>query len=125
MDWQLKERLKILYEGDQIDRKIKDAVERAIKTIEKKYRIEVNETNGTMLVTHLAMALMRIKKGEKVEGLSPIALEELKKEKEYENCMYFCTKLEEELGFLIPIGEKGYISLYLCNLINQERGEKE
>lgn len=119
MDKKIQQRLAILEAGDQLDANIKQVVIDGIKLIEDKFDILINEENGSMLVTHLAMALMRIKRGEDVEGLSEVALEEVRSQPHYDWCLEFCQWLEEQANLDIPEGEKGYIALHICSLLKE------
>ncbi|MFW6266561.1 MAG: PRD domain-containing protein [Halanaerobiales bacterium] len=119
MDKDIKNRLKILYEGDQIDKEIKEVVNKSLKMLETEYDLQLTEDNAAKFVTHLAMALMRIKNGEEVEGLNEVALQEVKQEEGYDFSLEFSKFIEDEVGLDIPGSEKGYIALHICNLINQ------
>lgn len=123
MDAKLKERLEILVAGDLLEEELKNKLESLLNDFELSYQVELNNDNAAMLVTHLPMALMRIKRGEAVEDLNEAVLAELKAEEFYNDCLEFIEKIEEETKVEIPEGEKNYLVLHFCNLIKQERGE--
>ncbi len=123
MEKKLKERLKILVAGEQLDADLKVKIESLLEKFESDFELEMNNENAAMLVTHLPMALMRIKRGEEVEDLNEIVLKELKKEEYYSPCLGFIKKIEAETEIEIPAGEKNYLALHFCNLIKQERGK--
>lgn len=122
MDAKLKERLEILVAGDLLTEELKNKLESLLTDFEASYQIELNNDNAAMLVTHLPMALMRIKRGEAVEDLNEAVLTELKAEEFYTDCLDFIEKIEVETGIEIPEGEKNYLVLHFCNLIKQQRG---
>lgn len=123
MDSSLKKRLEILVEGDQLEAELKIKIENLLEKFEDDFSLKLTNENATMLVTHLPMALMRIKRNEEVENLNEIVLTELKKEKYYPDCIEFIQKIEKKTEIIIPTGEKNYLALHFCNLIKNERGE--
>lgn len=123
MDSKLKQRLEILVEGDQLEAELKDKTESLLEKFELDFNIELKNKNAAMLVTHLPMALMRIKNGEEVEDLNEMVLAELKNEEFYSDCMNFIDQIETKTEIEIPTGEKNYLALHFCNLIKKERGE--
>lgn len=119
MDETLNLRLELLENSGEIDSNIRNAVVSFIKNIEDKYSIEVVEENGAMLVTHLAMALSRIKKGEEIDGVDEETFEEVKEMKVYDELPKFYKLMEEQLDIFIPQAEKDYIALHVCTLIKK------
>lgn len=124
MDSNLKKRLEILVEGKQLESKLKEKIEKLLVEFESSFEIELKNENAAMLVTHLPMALMRIKRGEEVENLDEMILLELKKENFYSDCMDFIGQIETKTEIEIPVGEKNYLALHFCNLLKQEGGQK-
>ncbi|MFW5687106.1 MAG: PRD domain-containing protein [Halanaerobium sp.] len=122
MDSKLKQRLEILVEGDQLDAELKEKIEILLKKFETDFDLKLTNDNAAMLVTHLPMALMRIKNDKEVEDLNEAVLKELKKEEYYEDCIDFIGKIENKTRINIPAGEKNYLALHFCNLIKQGRG---
>lgn len=117
MDDMLMLRLNLLVDSGEIDETIKDAVINFIKTIEKDYSIEIIEENGSMLVSHLAMALGRIKRGEEIQSIDEAIFKEVKETKTYRELDKYYSILEKDLNIQIPQVEKDYIALHLCTLI--------
>jgi len=124
MDSRLIKRLEILVEGEQLEAELKEKIEILLKKFESDFELELKNENAAMLVTHLPMALMRIKRGEEVEDLDEMILLELKKENFYSDCMDFIDHIETKTKIEIPAGEKNYLALHFCNLIKQERRKK-
>ncbi|MBU5438018.1 PRD domain-containing protein [Tissierella sp. MSJ-40] len=121
MDNTLKERLIILRQAGQIDNKIIDIVTEFMKMVENELNIKLNEENASMLVTHMAMTLSRIRKGEEIAPLDDSSLEELKSLAIYKRVQSLIVKIDEELQIGIPQSEFGYIALHLCNLGNIDK----
>ena len=121
MDDMLYMRLDLLEEAGEIDSSTKESVANFVKAIENKYFIKVTEENGSMLVTHLAMALSRIKKGKKIESINEELFEEVRKTKTYNKLPEHYKKIEDELNIIIPKEEKDYIALHVCTLIDKEK----
>lgn len=119
MDEMLNLRLELLENSGEIDSYTRKAVIGFTKNIEKKYSIEVKEENGVMLVTHLAMALSRIKKGEEIESIDEEIFKEVKTTKMYKELPEYYKLLEEQLDIFIPQNEKDYIALHVCTLIEK------
>lgn len=118
MDKTLKERLVILQQAGQIDDATVKSIEKFIKLIEEKLNIKVTEENGSMFVTHIAMAISRLKNGEEIAPLDDLLLSELKGTRIYPKIPSLIKELEERLKINIPESEYGYIALHLANLGN-------
>lgn len=119
MDEMLDLRLKLLEESGEIDSSIRNAVINFIKHIEDKYFIEVVEENGGMLVTHLAMAFSRIRRGEEIEDIDEEIFKEVKETEIYKELPDCYKLIEEQLDIFIPQTEKDYIALHVCTLIEK------
>ncbi|AOT70363.1 PRD domain-containing protein [Geosporobacter ferrireducens] len=127
MDDLLKQRLDILEESDQISPEIKIAVIDFAQEFEKKYALILTEENGSMLITHLAIALTRIKNGEEINAIDELVLDEVKQSKLYDELPKFYKRLEEQLSIKIPDSEKGFIAAHACTILSKlqnEGGEK-
>ncbi|GAA0182255.1 PRD domain-containing protein [Clostridium sediminicola] len=119
MEQLLKERLEILKGAEQIGEDIKNAVIDFAEDFEKKYSLTMTEENAAMLITHLAMALARIKKGEKVDEPNEFVLNEVKQTEIYDELPEFYEKIEGKLNLSIPDSEKGFIAIHVCTLMSK------
>lgn len=117
MNEELKLRLNILLGAGEIDEEIVASVEAFALLLQERYHITLTEENGSMMITHLAMALGRIKRGEEINGMDPAVLEEIKHNKVYQDLPHLYGKLEERLQLTLPESEKGYLALHLCSLL--------
>ncbi len=114
MDQLLAERLDILEAAGEISGEVRDAVILFAQGFEKKYSLMLTEENAAMLVTHLAMALARIKKGEAVEAMDESSMEEIRQSGIYNELPELYEMLENKLEIRLPDSEKGYIALHAC-----------
>ena len=109
-------RLGLLKDGGQIDQETYEKLLEVPVIIKDKWGIEVLEENGAMLITHMAAALMRVKRGETVSPMEEEILLQLKTEKDYENSRILLNIIEEELKITLPEEEREFIILHLCTL---------
>lgn len=109
-------RLNILLDTKQIDEKNFQILVKLIEMVEKELSIIVKEEKGSMFVTHMAIALMRIQKGEEIPPMDKDLLDEIKSSTAYKNIPKVIQKIEKEFNIKIPEDERGYIALHLCNL---------
>ena len=113
-------RLDIFKNTGMLSQENYEKVIKIIKYLEFK-NINIDEDNGSMLITHIVMYLNRLNKGEMIENLDEESLEELKSFNEYHNAEKIYLNFENILG-KINENEKGYILAHLINLL---KGEKE
>ena len=113
-------RLDIFKNTGMLSQENYEKVIKIIKYLEFK-NINIDEDNGSMLITHIVMYLNRLNKGEMIENLDEESLEELKSFNEYHNAEKIYLNFENILG-KINKNEKGYILAHLINLL---KGEKE
>lgn len=121
MDDMLLLRLNLLSDAGEIDEKIKYAIINFLENFKKAYSIEITEENGSMLVTHLAMALARIKRGEEIDTVDEEIFKEVKETNIYKEIPRFYAEIENELNIQIPEVEKDYIALHVCTLIEKSK----
>lgn len=119
MDQPLKERLDILKQAGEINDEIATTVIEFAQKLEKKYSLKITEENGSMLITHLSMALARIKRGEEISEIDKSTLKEIKETSIYEKLPEFYKEIEEKLQIKIPDSEKGFIAVHVCTLVSK------
>lgn len=120
MDEMLLVRLNLLVDAGEIDGAIKDAVIAFVKAVENRYSLAITEENGAMLVSHLAMALGRIRRGEKLEPIDSDIFAEVKEMPTYRELHELYVPLERSLEIRLPQAEKDYLALHLCALLEVE-----
>lgn len=109
-------RLNILKEAGQISEETFEALKRVINMLNDKFDIKLTEENGAMLITHLSVALERIKKGEIIEGIDSEIYEQIKNHPAYKECIKVLKSIEEESNIKIPENEETFIMMHLCTL---------
>mgnify|MGYP001004883494 CR=1 FL=1 len=114
----IRKRIKILHNGGAIDDEVSTLSFKTIARLEKS-EIKIDDEKGHMFLTHMAMSLQRIKKGEKVEPLKSYIIDELQNNKGHDQTKEFINFVEKEGNIKLPESEKGYILLHLCNLIGK------
>lgn len=123
MDQVLRERLDILREAREISDEIRDAVIEFTESFEKKYSLTMTEENASMLITHLAMALARIQRGEEIAAIDEPLMEEIRQNSIYCQMPEFYKILEDMLHIELPEAEKGYIALHACAIADKLQNE--
>ncbi len=116
MDDMLLMRLNLLSDAGEIDEDIIKIIIEFTKIIEKELSIIITEENGQMFITHMAMTLSRMKKGEEISPMDDSLLDEVKTSATYNKVPLLINKIEEKFNIDIPESELGYIALHLCNL---------
>lgn len=114
------QRLEILKNAEQVTEKMTEAIVKFGKAVEKGLGIELTEDNAAMLVMHFAVALSRIEKGELVNKMEEIIIDELKQTKGYPMLPSYLKVIEEYMGYKIPDVEFDYIAAHFCLLVEKE-----
>ncbi|MFW6280475.1 MAG: BglG family transcription antiterminator [Halanaerobium sp.] len=83
-----------------------------IKEIEENLEYKMADDSYIALMVHLAIALKRIKKGEKI-SIKPEVLDELKKNKEYLIASGLVKSIAKAFSVEIPEAEIGYVTMHL------------
>lgn len=117
MDEGLNLRLNLLVDAGEIDESIKEAVTDFIEEIEEDFKVSVDEENGAMLVSHLAMALGRIKRGEEINAMDEEIFKEVREAPIYTKMPKYYSKVEGRLNITIPQSERDYIALHVSTLV--------
>lgn len=75
-----------------------------------------------VLLTHISMALQRIKSGDIANEMDETLSHEISKSEFYDEVLDLASEILEVVPFELPKSEIGYIHIHLLNLLNQERG---
>jgi len=116
---EIKYRMDILKEVGQISLDSYEKVEKIINHFLSKHLIEINETNGAMLITHLCIALSRMEKGEKINRIEEEMFEEVRKNRFFAKAQEAMNEINMILGSEMPIEESGYMMMHLCVLFEK------
>lgn len=117
---ELTNRLIILKDAGQIDEEIYGKVIKIISLFRDNWNIELKEENGAMLITHLCIALQRIKNNCPAEKIDEELYEEVKSDKHFEICKKVLYDMKKEIDMEIPESEESFIIMHLCVLFEKE-----
>ena len=121
---ELDTRLTILKESGQIDEEIYKKMLEVISMFHKKWNIELKEDNGSMLITHLCIALQRVKNNCPAEKAEDDVYEEVKLSPYFEISTKVLSDIQKEVDMDIPESEKSFLMMLLCVLFQKENISK-
>lgn len=117
-------RLGILKDAGQIDEEVYRNVIKVISTFHDRWSIELKEENGAMLITHLCIALQRVKNNCPVEKIDEELYEEVKQNQYFGTSEKAFYTIKSEMNIDIPENEKSFLLMHLCVLFEKENIEK-
>jgi hypothetical protein len=85
-----------------------------------RWGIVLTEENGSRLVTHLAMALMRIFRGESVSSMDAEAVKEFRACGSFPKAVEIADDLIEWTKLDIPVSEREYLDTNICLILEDE-----
>jgi transcriptional regulatory protein LevR len=112
------ERLGILRDGKVISSEIESLVRRVISRFQARWDIVLTEENGDRMITHLAMALMRIARQEKITALEKDMLEEFRNANVFPRSMEIVEDLIAWTPMELPEVEKDYMVVNVCLILD-------
>jgi transcriptional regulatory protein LevR len=118
-------RLQILKDAGQISEQCYQSMLKLIDVLAEKWNIILNEENGAMLITHVAIAWERILKHEVINAIEELLYKEVESSKYFRQSQQILTDWELELKKAFPQVEKEYIMLHLCALLEKEEVRDE
>ncbi|CCY77864.1 PRD domain-containing protein [Brachyspira aalborgi] len=113
----LEDRLEILENSSVIDSDIKVSMLKIISVFKDKYKIILTEENGSMLITHISMALVRIRSNQDIKEIDNSAYEEVIDSEYFQEANNIYKDLENILNIPIPEYEKKYILVNICVIL--------
>lgn len=116
----LKIRLGILKDAGQIDEEIYGKIIKIILWFHDSWGIELSEENGAMLVTHLCIALQRVKNNGHTEQIDEELYQGVRLNQYFETCEKVFSDIKRETNMDIPESEKGFVMMHLCVLFEKE-----
>ena len=114
------QRLRILRDGNVISPEVEAKVRRVITRFKEHWHIELTEENGSRMITHLAMALMRIEKGEEIQSPDFDILEEFREHAVFPLSQKILEDLISFTPMKLPDSEKNYIIVNICVILDTE-----
>jgi transcriptional antiterminator len=111
------ERLDLLETSGQVTPAACKLTEEVVREIGREFHVELDEESGAQLVTHLAMALARLDRGEPAASALSVVKEELEDcPREHDFARRVLGNCGERLGRRVPDGEIAYLAVHLCVL---------
>ncbi|MFL0251307.1 PRD domain-containing protein [Clostridium neuense] len=121
----LKERIKILKDANQIDNSVEVSLLNIINMFWDNFNIKLTEKNGSMLITHLAVALERIKQGKCKTGIDEDIYKEIQQNEFYGKSVNALSKIADICNIDIPYNEQTFIIMHLCTLFQNNLWESD
>ncbi|CAK7031011.1 PRD domain-containing protein [Fusobacterium varium] len=113
----LQTRLEILNSSKAITDCTKDVMLNVIQMFSKKYGIELTEENGAMMITHLSMAIMRVKNNEPVRAIDEDVFKETLESEHIGKAHLIYEDLSKVLDVTLPENEKKYMLVNICVIL--------
>lgn len=102
-------RLELLKKANQIDEEVFMAMKGVIDLFKSNWDIELTEDNGQMMVTHLSMALMRVKNSLPVNEIDEEVYEDVKESDFFIKAGEILEDMKNILPVELPASEKKYM----------------
>ena len=113
----LEGRLDLLEQAGEITSRARQLTAAAIARIEREFDVRLDESNAAQLVTHLAMALSRLDRGDVETSVPAVVDDELET---YTRELAFSRSLLDDLGSqlerAVPEAEVAYMTVHLAVL---------
>ena len=113
------ERLGILRNGNVISSMVEASVRNVISRLQERWQLSITEENGGRMVTHLAMALMRIDRGEDIAAPADDVLAEFCELPVFEKSVEIVDDLIAWTPMTLPKAEKDYMIVNICLLLDK------
>lgn len=111
----LQERIDLLVASGLVDGQVRELTQWLLSRIAEDYGLVLTEDNAGTFVTHVAMALQRVKRGEPLAGV-PEVVDDVVQAHPHQaaRAELLARHLGDELGRSLPEPEVRYLALYLC-----------
>lgn len=112
-------RLRLLEESGQIGPAVAALTRQTIGRVEAEYGLVLDEENGSMFVTHLAVALERLRQGQAIAAMPEAALAEVRGYgREWRFIERVAAEAASQMGVTVPEGEVGFLTAHLATLVH-------
>lgn len=125
MNQSLKTRINFMLEINMINEDEKIILEEITKIIENKTRIELNEENAGVMITHIAAMFIRKRENQTLTELEEFILIDIELSKSFDVCKEIIQLINSKLSIQIDKVESDYIMLHLCTLLNRDISSEE
>lgn len=116
----LDERIKIMEDSGVISAATKDKLHHLRHLFEKMYSIELTEENASACITHFALALERLEKGEDITPISDVIMDDLMDNDDFPSASYITDSVFRHISPLTE-NERGYIILHVIMVLRNVR----
>ena len=106
-------RIRLLSDAEQITVEEEAGLTAMLKMFAEKWNIELNEDNAGMFVTHLAIALKRMREDDSIQPLDCVIIDEIQASVAYPKSITAMNEIESLFAVNLSDAEKGYIYLHL------------
>ncbi|MDX7998660.1 PRD domain-containing protein [Xenorhabdus sp. Reich] len=113
----IEQRLTILLQGGVIDQDIYDNMLDVVHDLEDIWLIPVRHSQGEMVLTHMASAFMRSRRGERVSPLDEAILAKIEQSEHYSQLLALHHALIKKFTVALHPNEEGYLLVNLYGLI--------
>lgn len=120
MNLELVTRLNVLYQGNVISQDVLDTMSNVIERMEERWNIVLTEENGARFVTHLAMALMRVARGESVPSMDAASYAEFQACESFTAAREIMDDVIEFAELAFPLSEREYLDMNICLILEGE-----
>jgi transcriptional regulatory protein LevR len=117
---EFRERFDMFEEAGQITSLSRWLTENALARIAHEFGLVLTEDNASQFVTHFAMALSRLQRGEFAEASAVVADELSEHERERDVIRKVVEEIEQVLDREVPDSEIDYMTVHLCVLLEDE-----
>lgn len=115
------ERLDMLEEAEQITTLARRLTELALADLSVSLGLRFTEDNASQFVTHLAIALARINRGEDAIAMSAVVADEIEgRDREVAAVSRVMRDCEKLLDRSIPESEVAYMTVHLCAMVDEQ-----
>lgn len=116
---ELDTRLDLLLSSGTVSKEVDAAVRAVVARMADRWGIVLTEENGSRLVTHLSMALMRIGRGEPVGSMDREALQEFRDCGSFPKAAEIAADLIDWAKLSVPEAEREYLDTNICLILEE------
>ncbi|MDC9589098.1 PRD domain-containing protein [Xenorhabdus sp. XENO-10] len=113
----IEQRLTILLQGGVIDQDIYDNMLEVVHVLEDIWLIPIRHPQGEMVLTHMASAFMRSRRGERVSPLDKEILVKFEQSENYNQLLTVHRSLIRKFTVALHPNEEGYLLANLYGLM--------
>ena len=113
----LQKRMDMLKEGGIVDAQGYADLEVISRIFWEEEGIELGEENAGVMITHMATAFYRARRGEEIEGPAPEIMEGVVQESLYPRAQELFAVIENRINNTLSLPEKEYFLIHICAVL--------